>query len=368
MAVGVGLIASLPAGAVQKKAAAPPRPGAKPGVKTGGGRTLGGSGFTLQERAGSLDADERAYLGNARTEASVKRALRFLAESQNPDGSWGDSRYSSDVGIVGLCALAFMSAGHQPDRGPHGKTLRLAADYLARNCQRTGLINNATAFAGPPMYGHGFATLALAELYGMTRRQDLRDRLELAVELILKTQNAEGGWRYYPRVADADISVVVCQVMALRAAVNAGLRVPPETTARAVEYVKRCANNADGGFSYMPTNRSSGQARSGAGVLCLIVMGHKEAEECKRGLEYLVNQRPGRADQHIFYALYYGTQAMYQMGGKYWNYWYPRASDYLLSTQRADGSWFDGPGSSYATAMGVLALQVPATLLPIYQK
>lgn len=358
-----GLLALCVAAAA---AAAPAKP-AKPRTQPRG-KSISGTGFTLQERSGSLDADAREYLGSRRTEAAVVRALRFLAESQAPDGAWGSSGSGGDVGIVGLCSLAFMSAGHQPDRGPYGQVLRRATDYLARNCQRTGLVYNAQAAAGPPMYGHGFATLALAELYGMTRRGDLRDRLENAVALILRTQNPEGGWRYQPRVADADISVVICQIMALRAAANAGVPVPRDTTARAIEYVKRCANNADGGFSYMPSNRGSGQARSGAGVLALIVMGERGAEECKRGLEYLVAKPPGNRDGHLFYALYYCTQAMYQAGGRYWTGWYPKAAEFLLNSQRSDGSWYDGPGNSYATAMGVLALQVPAALLPIYQK
>lgn len=367
------LVGAMICGGTQLAGAAPARKPA-PRKPVAGGReqprkTVTGSGFILEERHGSLDLEAREYLGNARTEAAVRKALRYLAETQNPDGSWGGSGgYSSDVAIVGLCALAFMSAGHQPDRGPYGQVLRRATDYLVKSAQRTGLIYNPAAAAGPPMYGHGFATLALAELYGMTRRLDLRDKLEAAVALILRTQNAEGGWRYQPRVADADISVVICQIMALRAAANAGIRVPRETIARAIEYVKRCANNPDGGFSYMPGNRGSGQARTGAGVLALIVMGERHCEEARRGLEYLMSRPPGNRDGHVFYAIYYCTQAMYQAGGRYWAYWYPRVSEYLLSTQRPDGSWYDGPGQAYATAMGVLALQVPAGLLPIYQK
>jgi hypothetical protein len=351
----VGLLCVLCVSAVTNAGAAP---------KKG---TLGGTGFVLQER-GRLGSEAREYLGNARTEAAVKRALKFLSETQTPEGTWGGGSYNSDVAITGLCALAYMAAGHQPDRGPYGQVLRRAADFLAKNSQRTGLISDPSSNAGPPMYGHGFATLALAELYGMTRRSDLRDKLEAAVALILKTQNGEGGWRYEPRVNDADISVVITQIMALRAAANAGIRVPRNTTGRAIEYVKRCANNADGGFSYQPGNRGSGQARTGAGVLALIFMGQRNSEECRRGLGYLMTRIPGNRDGHIFYALYYTTQAMYQAGGKYWTYWYPKVAEYLLSSQRPDGGWYDSPGPYYATAMGVLALQVPASLLPIYQK
>ena len=78
----------------------------------------------------------------------------------------------------------------------------------------------------------------------------IRDKLSLAVQLIVDSQNKEGGWRYNPKKEDADISVTACQVMALRAAHNAGLHVPQETMKKAVEYVKKCQNR-DGGFCYM---------------------------------------------------------------------------------------------------------------------
>jgi hypothetical protein len=314
------------------------------------------------------EVEEREYLGTPATERAVTRALAYLASAQSPDGSWQSPSYSSEAGIVGLCTLAFLSAGHQPNRGKYGQVLAKATDYIVASAQRNGLIYNTSGSAGPPMYGHGFATLALAELYGQSRRRDLREVLERAVKLILNSQNEEGGWRYQPRVADADISVTVCQVMALRAAYNAGVPVPRATIDRALDYNRRCANNYDGGFSYRTDQRSSGPARTGAGVLSLIILGRRNCEEVKRGLGYLLQHPPGTREQHLFYGLYYNTQAMYQAGGKYWTFWYPRVATYLTSEQRANGSWVDSPGEPYATAMGVLALQVPANLLPIYQK
>ena len=50
---------------------------------------------------------------------------------------------------------------------------------------------------------------------------NLHEVLTRAVQLIIETQNAEGGWRYHPHRADADLSVTICQIMALRAARNA---------------------------------------------------------------------------------------------------------------------------------------------------
>ena len=60
---------------------------------------------------------------------------------------------------------------------------------------------------------------------------------------------------------------------------------------------------------------------------------------------------------------------MYQASGPYWRFWFPHLASFLLETQRADGSWWDGPGAAYATAMGVvlavvtLAMVVSLTLL-----
>ena len=46
----------------------------------------------------------------------------------------------------------------------------------------------------------------------------LRATLKRAVDLIVASQNSKGGWRYYPESTDADISVTICQIMALRGA------------------------------------------------------------------------------------------------------------------------------------------------------
>ncbi|HEV2471338.1 MAG TPA: hypothetical protein VGS41_01655, partial [Chthonomonadales bacterium] len=79
--------------------------------------------------------------------------------------------------------------------------------------------------------------------------------------------------------------------------------------------------------------------------------------------------------EHFYYTLYYVTQAMYQVGGADWQRWYPSIRDRLVREQDPDGSWSEygneapsEAGIEYATAMAVLVLQVPAGLLPIYQK
>jgi prenyltransferase beta subunit len=59
----------------------------------------------------------------------------------------------------------------------------------------------------------------------------------------------EGGWRYTPTSKDTDITVTACQMMALAAARQSGLKVPKETTDAGVGYIKKCFTPATGAFA-----------------------------------------------------------------------------------------------------------------------
>lgn len=304
----------------------------------------------------------------------VDRGLNYLASQQNEDGTFGtNTRYGKNVGITGLCALAFMSDGHLPGRGEYGDVVANALDFILDHSTETGLIAAQTSHG--PMYGHGFATLFLGEIYGMGGGEEdprLREALVKAVRLIVNTQNDDGGWRYNPLPEDADVSVTICQIMALRSARNAGIKVPKETIDRAVEYVRRC-QNPDGGFRYMLSPGGSNWPRSAAGVASLYYAGIYEDEAIERGVDYLmVNAFPGfrRSQAHYYYGNYYAAQAMYLAGGDYWAKWWPAARQDLIDRQdRRTGGWLDHfAGGPYGTSMALIVLQIPKRYLPIFQR
>ncbi|MGL4511978.1 MAG: prenyltransferase/squalene oxidase repeat-containing protein [Lacipirellulaceae bacterium] len=319
---------------------------------------------------GAEGPDASAVEMMAPANGAIERGLAFLAASQEADGSFGGRGLGRNPAIVGVSGMAFLSGGSTPGRGPYGKQCQLCVDYLVEHTQPSGFIAVEDASSHGPMYGHGFATLFLAEAYGMSPRPDLRDKLASAVRLIVAAQNGEGGWRYQPTPTDADISVTICQIMALRAARNAGIHVPAETVDRCIEYVKRC-QNVDGGFGYTAQDRSSLFPRSAAGVVALYSAGVYEGDAIERGLAYLEAQPPAGAinqSPHFFYGQYYAVQAMWQAGGERWRRWYPAIRDTLLAQQRADGAWPDGNGPHYATAMALVVLQLPNNALPIFQR
>lgn len=94
----------------------------------------------------------------------------------------------------------------------------------------------------------------------------------------------------------------------------------------------------------------------------------------ERGIEYLSKQGPSPVDM---YYNYYATQAMFQVGGRYWKNWNYYMRDLLIRTQVPNGhmrgSWmFDNDHSNqiggrfYSTCMACLILEVYYRYLPVY--
>jgi hypothetical protein len=324
-----------------------------------------------------------------KTEQAIERGLLYLASNKGREGSFGTNFYQGNTAVTSLAALAFMAAGYMPNRGQHGRVVTDALRFILQQEARggqAGYLHNPSATPHGPMYGHGFATLFLAEVSGQVHDKQLRDQvngtLHRAVKLILDSQNIEGGWRYTPGSREADLSVTVCQIMALRAARNAGIDVPKSKVDKCVEYVKGCQDKGQGWFRYMRNGGGGGGAqgfaRTAAGVAALNSAGIYKGAEVAAGVRFLRSQKPGngarggdflsRPDMHYFYGHYYAVQVMWTAGGEVWDEWFPAIREELLAAQRRDSSWQDQICAHYATAMALLILQVPNNYLTIFQK
>ena len=224
------------------------------------------------------------------------------------------------------------------------------------------------------MYSHAFATLFLAEVYGMTRQEAMKPKLKRAIDLIVNSQNREGGWRYQPIPVDADLSVTVCTLQALRAARNVGISVPLDTIAKATRYVENCATRR--GFTYQSvagygiSDTRVSFALTACGIVSLHSAGQYDSFRVRDAVRMLGDWRhtliPGKL--HYYYGHYYACQAMYVVGGKLWDDYYPSVRTEILRMQKEDGHWEDDVGPAYATAMACVILQIPCEYLPIFQK
>jgi len=307
---------------------------------------------------------------------AVARGMHYLVTTQLDDGSWASGRFGKNVAITALACLSLMADGNIPGRGPFGETVDRGVEFILNSTAENGLITSQAN--NGPMYGHGFATLFLGEVYGMTpggddaRSTRIHETLVRAIRLIEQTQNEDGGWRYNPVPYDADVSVTICQIMALRSARNAGIEVNSQVIDRAVEYVRLC-QNSDGGFKYQLGSGNSAWPRTAAGIASLYYAGIYSDDAIDRALSYLeTTALPGKASatrSHYFYGQYYAVQAMYLAGGEHWAIWWPAIRTEILSLQSDDGSWEDrSVGKPYATAMALIILQMPKRYLPIFQK
>lgn len=328
-----------------------------------------------------------------RVEAAIESGIGFLLSKQREDGSITDRQYDTTMTSLGIMAMA--STGITPSSpGERGESAKRALEFVLSDGRqdKKGYFGNRD---GSRMYGHGITTLMLTEMLGMGTddEQDVRIHrsCQSAIDLILSAQkqrksrnNFQGGWRYTPNSNDADLSVSVWQLMALRSAKNDGLNVPAEAIANAIAYLRRSYSSRvdmDGqpieskaGFCYLPSARNPTFTMTAAGLLAMQVCGQYESPLVEGSAAWLLDHPPKWNDRFIFYGTYYYAQGMHQLGGEYATTGAQTVQKLLLNRQQGDGSWQapsgeeSSAGKVYATSMAILSLSVNHHYLPIYQR
>jgi hypothetical protein len=352
-------------------------------------------------------------------EKSVDRALTWMSSQQASDGSFR-TLASGQPGITSLAAMAFLSRGYQPGPGPYGERLNRAIDFVLSCQMSNGLITLLPP--GPvhedkqpshnAVYNHVISGLLLAEIYGQVngqRTKNVKQAIERALTFSRQLHHIrpkplldQGGWRYirvnrWGSGVDSDLSVTSWHLMFLRSAKNAEFDVPQAEVDEAIAYVRRLWNPGSGAFSYdtanleanLPNPAKHSRGMVGAGILCLSLAGEHNTPMARAAGDWLL-AHPYKGFGHLastsdrfFYGTYYSSQAMMQLGGRYWDQFFPSLVDALLSGQSSDGSWppeirssvrIVGGGSEamfgnvYSSALAVLSLTPPYQLLPIYQR
>jgi uncharacterized protein YfaS (alpha-2-macroglobulin family) len=303
---------------------------------------------------------------------AIDKGLKYLLSTQNKDGSWdsnGEGGHS--VGITSLALMAFMSKAHFPGFGPHGDELNRGMKWLLKEAKK-----RPDGYLGTVMYEHGLATLALSEMWGMCRDPDdddaIQKALEKAVEVILRSQNPGGGWRYQPQAdGGEDISCTMTVFHALASARQAGIVVPNETIAKVVKYLKNNHDAQTGGFAYKDGRNVTFPCTAGGAYIAQLA-GQRDTEMVNAALRHLKTLSPGiiTGGHYYYYGHYYAIQAKVQAGDEEYAEWYPQIRDALVSKQSAQGAWGRGhkQGISYETPMAIIILATPHRYIPIYQR
>ncbi len=341
---------------------------------------------------------------------SVKKGLEYLAKQQFKDGHWGANGDQYPVSMTGLAGLAMLMEGSTIREGKYSQNIRRAADWLMERSMkgnnRDGLIGNPDhpTETGRYMYGHGFATLFLACVYGeeeeQERREKLKDILTRAVKYTAAAQSTQGGWFYTSKVDGHDQdegSVTVTQMQALRACRDAGIPVPKQTVKKGYDYLKHSTTQR-GGIVYSLGRGGVGAPLGGerpaltaAAIACLFSAGEYKDELVKKWFKFCQTAIPigngGVRVGHDEYTHFYYAPAIYFLGEDGWEKmfgstppeqrvtWtaYKNAMfDHLLRSQNPDGSWTGGGGFSvgpvYSTAVYCTILQLDNATLPVFTR
>ncbi|MCI0340777.1 MAG: hypothetical protein L0216_06440 [Planctomycetales bacterium] len=331
-------------------------------------------------------------------QGAVESALHWLRRHQSPDGSWSCDRFhencreslcggkgsSADYtpGVTGIALLSFLGAGNTMRSGPHKDVVTRALKYLLSIQQPDGCVGPRTG-DGHFFYGHAICTMALCEAYGLSGMTPaLKAAAQKAVDFLVASQNPYLGWRYGVRPGDNDTSCTAWAVLALKSAKLSEMDFPAECFEGAKNWFNKVTDESfyktgytqkgDNGArlpesqKFQPT-----EAMTAAALAARIFMGAKPEEPVLKGGATLVRNMPPIWDPELsndFYYWYYGTLAMFQMGGGYWKVWAPRLKEALVGNQRhggdPDGSWdpCDAWGTAggrvYSTAINTMSLEI----------
>jgi len=342
--------------------------------------------------AGSLESDFANRSGDAKrqalmqtggtesTEAAVEAALRFLAASQRPDGSWG-SRASgggferkplgisrggagsrADTAITGLALLTLMGAGHTHQDGEYRENVFRGLAYLIGKQQPSGsLAGDATVNAAT--YCHGMAALAMCEAAAITKDANAMVCSRRAIQYTQRLQHpTTGGWRYVPG-DPGDLSQLGWQAMVLDAGHRAGIEINQRSVTGVERFLRGVRMGRHGGLAtYRPGEAPSRTMTAEALATRLLIGEQVPAAEIAEAEQYLLQQLPG-AGQDNYYYWYYATIALHQLQDDAWRQWNQALQQRLLATQRSDGSWsadtlWGGYGGKiYTTSMAALCLE-----------
>lgn len=313
-------------------------------------------------------------------DAAIDRGLLFLQKHQKGDGSFDAAGPPQPV--AALAVLAFLSAGHMPEMGKYGLTVRRSVDYLVRQQPEEGYFGQGAG----GLRGHCVVTMALAEVYGMeaeaAQRTRVRNLLDKALEVIFQAQDvvknfhAIGGWGQDPTSRESDLVNTSHCIMALMACRKAGLDVPAERFDRALAYVLSCYHLEQKGFARVPKGDASVPMTT-VGLMCLHRLGAAARPEAIAASQYLAGKGVTDDLDDAHFSQYMMTLAMFHRDGPSWPAAWKRVSEQLLASQnKDDGSWptrknqpwDDGRGGRvYATATALLTLSLPLRLLPMHQ-
>lgn len=338
----------------------------------------------FQGRSGAMkQALLQIYGGTGETQDAVKRGLEWLKRNQLSSGGWSmrgpfndGALAENESAATAMALLAFLGDGHTHESGDYQNVVRKGMNYLIKLQDRSGFFAKS-ARGHEKLYAQAQATIAICELYGMTKDSWLRDRAQAAIDFAERAQASQGGWRYEPGF-DSDTSVTGWFVMALASGRSAGLEVRESVFENVGNYLDTAASFDGAGYGYQ-ARKDPTPAMTAEGLLCRQYLGwSRDKQPLRDGIDALLLDAPFEIQSQDVYYWYYATQVLHHYGAEPWEQWnrsmrveLPEAQ---ITSGREEGSWppqqdrwGQSSGRLFTTCLSLYCLEVYYRHMPLYQ-
>jgi hypothetical protein len=305
--------------------------------------------------AASAGRAQPQELSDELIQRSIDDGIRYLEESRQPDGGWGDFPPTMPGGVTALCVTALRASGVPP----HDERIRKPLEQLRKI---------------EPKYCYQAAVQTLAFCLCEPDNDRLliqRNVAFLEKNQIRSTKSTNGSWNYGHRngspLGPGDNSNTQWALLALHEAERCGVPTNDGVWLRARQYWIK-SQHPDGSWGYVPNTPGTGSMTC-AGVTSLLLAAEKldradaavegetiaccgkrratKSSPVERGLKWLEKQftvavNPGDTTHHLLYYLC-GLERVGRLtnrrliGG---NDWYREGATQLLQSQaRPQGHW-----------------------------
>ncbi len=307
----------------------------------------------------------------------IDRALSWLRDHQNSDGSWGEREQAR---LTALAVLAFSKEGWSGDSDMYGYTVPRAVQWLQRNgIKHAGRLSmNEKDWEPGATKVHALALQALAEQYILTEDHRFVEVLKQATAYVVGGQAADGGWADQYQAKAGDLTESGWQILALKSVHLTRLKLPGVEAAldRAMKFLtsKRAK---DGSYRQGPGDTMRERDRATAAALLGQLIWLEGRNELRDALTYLFDNHGGegqldyQGNETDLEAVFFREDTMLFWGGGAWSKWEHQFFDAMEKAQSEDGSWppmaasgyrnlqsaGDLTGTIYRTAM--MALTIP---------
>lgn len=327
--------------------------------------------------------------GSPVTVATVKKGLAWLARNQQRDGSWSlagpysngvNRRMDNEAAATAMAMLALQGDGNTHKYGEYKKNVAAAWRWLSKQQNSDGSFFNSASF-NSRFYTHGQCTIAVCELFGMSKDESLKKPAQAAIDYCLRCQSPQGGWRYQPNI-DSDVSVTGWIVMALQSARMAGLEVPQESLDKVTAYLDDIAQYDGSRYPY----QKRGDVRLAMTAEALLMRQYlgwnRDDPRMEAGVKWITSPEKlvnFERDRNVYF-WYYATQVAHHYEGEHWKRWNNVMRKVLPEHQVSRGKergswdpnnptpdqWASNGGRLYVTCLSICMLEVYYRHLPIY--